>query len=61
MCTIYSHDHNYHHPEEHEEHHDEVIDGVDQDQHTPAADRYNSNHSLTKNMIHGFQQLGHLS
>jgi len=39
LLKALSHDHNYHHPEEHEEHHDEVIDGVDQDQHTPAADR----------------------
>ena len=36
----FSHDHNYHHEaeeEEGEEH--EIIDGVDQDQHTPAANR----------------------
>lgn len=39
LLKALSHEHNYHHPEEHEDHNEEVIDGVDQDQHTPAADR----------------------
>jgi len=39
LLKALSHDHNYHHPEEEDGEEHEVIDGVDQDQHTPAANR----------------------
>jgi len=40
LLKALSHDHNYHHEAEEEEGDEhEIIDGVDQDQHTPAANR----------------------